>query len=70
LDIVILYLRIVHSVDYYNGNEYKYEDEMPMRCGIHHLRAQPLESASKKDGKLYTFRSCSNHDCTLLMNMC
>lgn len=49
LDLVLLYLRIVHCLDYYNANEYQHEDEMPMRCGIMHVRAQPLESACKKD---------------------
>ncbi|KAL1464254.1 hypothetical protein WDU94_003919, partial [Cyamophila willieti] len=38
LDRLILYLRIVHSVDYYNHCEYPNEDEMPNRCGIIHTR--------------------------------
>ncbi|XP_017149206.1 serrate RNA effector molecule homolog isoform X2 [Drosophila miranda] len=38
LDRLVLYLRIVHSVDYYNHCEYPYEDEMPNRCGIIHTR--------------------------------
>nr|XP_058954970.1 serrate RNA effector molecule homolog B-like isoform X2 [Pocillopora verrucosa] len=38
LDRLILYLRVVHSVDYYNGTDYPYEDEMPNRCGIIHVR--------------------------------
>ncbi|XP_044315004.1 serrate RNA effector molecule homolog isoform X3 [Drosophila rhopaloa] len=38
LDRLVLYLRIVHSVDYYNHCEYPYEDEMPNRCGIIHAR--------------------------------
>lgn len=41
LDRLVLYLRIVHSVDYYNHCEYPYEDEMPNRCGIMHARAGP-----------------------------
>lgn len=41
LDRLILYLRIVHSVDYYNHCEYPYEDEMPNRCGIMHARSGP-----------------------------
>jgi len=49
LDLVLIYLRLVHCIDYYNGNEYLNEDEMPMRCGIMHVRAAPLEAASKKD---------------------
>ncbi|XP_074898315.1 serrate RNA effector molecule homolog isoform X1 [Buteo buteo] len=38
LDRLLLYLRIVHSVDYYNTSEYINEDEMPNRCGIVHVR--------------------------------
>ncbi|XP_053908712.1 serrate RNA effector molecule homolog isoform X2 [Cuculus canorus] len=38
LDRLLLYLRIVHSVDYYNACEYPSEDEMPNRCGILHVR--------------------------------
>ena len=55
LDLVLLYLRVVHCIDFYNANEYHYEDEMPMRCGIMHVRAQPLVSGNKKDGKLVCF---------------
>lgn len=40
LDRMILYLRVVHSLDYYNGSDYPYEDEMPNRCGIIHVRGQ------------------------------
>ena len=45
LDKMILYLRIVHSVDFYNHSEYPNEDEMPNRCGILHARG--ALSASK-----------------------
>lgn len=38
LDRLILYLRLVHSVDYYNTCEYPSEDEMPNRCGMIHVR--------------------------------
>jgi len=41
LDKMILYLRIVHSVDFYNHSEYPNEDEMPNRCGILHARGIP-----------------------------
>ncbi|XP_014277995.1 serrate RNA effector molecule homolog isoform X1 [Halyomorpha halys] len=41
LDKLLLYLRIVHSVDYYNTSQYTSEDEMPNRCGIMHLRGLP-----------------------------
>lgn len=38
LDRLLLYLRVVHSVDYYNFCEYPAEDEMPHRCGLIHVR--------------------------------
>ncbi|XP_019941687.2 serrate RNA effector molecule homolog isoform X1 [Paralichthys olivaceus] len=38
LDHLILYLRVVHSIDYYNTCEYPSEDEMPNRCGMIHVR--------------------------------
>lgn len=38
LDGLLLYLRIVHSIDYYNTCEYPSEDEMPNRCGMIHVR--------------------------------
>ncbi|XP_052687226.1 serrate RNA effector molecule homolog isoform X2 [Crassostrea angulata] len=41
LDRMILYLRIVYSIDYYSANEYPNEDEMPHRCGIMHSRGVP-----------------------------
>lgn len=44
LDRLLLYLRIVHSVDYYNHSEYASEDEMPNRCGIMHARGSPPSS--------------------------
>ena len=34
LDRIIIYLRIVHSVDFYNHGEYPNEDVMPNRWGI------------------------------------
>lgn len=38
LDRLLFYLRIVHSVDYYNYSEYPNEDEMPNRIGLIHAR--------------------------------
>lgn len=50
LDRMILYLRIVHSIDYYSANEYPNEDEMPHRCGIMHARGVPPSTkTTKKD---------------------
>ncbi|MEQ2183383.1 hypothetical protein GOODEAATRI_032029, partial [Goodea atripinnis] len=44
LDRLLLYLRLVHSVDYYNFCEYPAEDEMPHRCGLIHVRGPlPVE---------------------------
>lgn len=44
MDRLLLYLRVVHSVDYYNSSEYPSEDEMPNRCGIMHARGSPPSS--------------------------
>ena len=41
LDRMILYLRVVHSFDYYSCAEYPNEDMMPNRCGIIHARGLP-----------------------------
>ncbi|XP_055347029.1 serrate RNA effector molecule homolog B-like [Paramacrobiotus metropolitanus] len=41
LDRLLLYIRIVHSLDFYNCSDYPLEDEMPNRCGIIHVRGQP-----------------------------
>ncbi|XP_055857841.1 serrate RNA effector molecule homolog [Episyrphus balteatus] len=50
LDKLILYLRIVHSVDFYNHCEYPYEDEMPNRCGIIHARGpSPQNKVTNND---------------------
>ncbi|VDN60471.1 unnamed protein product [Dracunculus medinensis] len=38
LDRIIIYLRIVHSIDFYNHGEYPNEDVMPNRCGMMHVR--------------------------------
>jgi len=55
LDKIILYLRIVHSVDYYNHCEYPYEDEMPNRCGIIHARGPPPQNkVTQKEIQDYT----------------
>lgn len=52
LDRIILYLRIVHSVDYYNHCEYPNEDEMPNRCGILHARGPPPTAKVSKQPHL------------------
>lgn len=50
LDRLLYYLRIVHSIDYYNALEYPCEDEMPNRCGIVHARGPvPPNMLTKED---------------------
>ena len=51
LDRLILYLRIVHSIDFYNITEYQQEDLMPNRLGILHARdkSQPDKKILKSD---------------------
>ena len=47
LDKLILYLRVVHSFDFYNSIEYQQEDSMPNRCGIMFVRTSlPANAAS------------------------
>ncbi|XP_034476530.1 serrate RNA effector molecule homolog isoform X3 [Drosophila innubila] len=53
LDRLVLYLRIVHSVDYYNHCEYPYEDEMPNRCGIIHARGPAPMRVTTNDVQEY-----------------
>lgn len=71
LDRLILYLRIVHSVDYYNHCEYPNEDEMPNRCGIIHTRGtlptskvinQPSKLTVLKCLRLFKRKSTCPHD--------
>ncbi|CAF90329.1 unnamed protein product [Tetraodon nigroviridis] len=51
LDRLLLYLRLVHSVDYYNFCEYPAEDEMPHRCGLIHVRGPlPLGKITPAEG--------------------
>ncbi|GAB1598058.1 serrate RNA effector molecule homolog isoform X3 [Argonauta hians] len=49
LDRMVLYLRIVHSLDYYSASEYPNEDEMPHRCGIIHGRGSPPLKITQND---------------------
>ncbi len=46
---MILYLRVVHSIDYYNGTEYAQEDSMPNRCGVIYVRGAPLSSITEAE---------------------
>jgi len=49
LDRIILYLRMVHSVDFYNAAVYSSEDEMPNRCGIFHVREDYSDNSINED---------------------
>ena len=52
LDRLLLYLRLVHSVDYYNFCEYPAEDEMPHRCGLIHVRGPlPVGKITPAEGR-------------------
>ncbi|CAH8673981.1 unnamed protein product [Schistosoma rodhaini] len=64
LDLLILYSRIVHSVDYYAGAIYPMEDLMPHRCGILHARGDrginPVPGA-RSSGLAFTQREINNN---------
>ncbi|CAF0858744.1 unnamed protein product [Brachionus calyciflorus] len=49
LDKLILYLRVVHSIDFYNSIEYQQEDSMPNRLGILFVRPGPSTQKLKSD---------------------
>lgn len=63
LDRLVLYLRIVHSIDYYNTCEYPSEDEMPNRCGMIHVRGPiPPNRITHGEGKCVSLaRSLRNY---------
>ena len=61
LDRLVLYLRVVHSLDYYNGLDYPYEDEMPNRCGIIHVRGATPEKCTLAEGMTSNF--CNQLTC-------
>uniref|UniRef100_A0A183BYF2 ARS2 domain-containing protein n=1 Tax=Globodera pallida TaxID=36090 RepID=A0A183BYF2_GLOPA len=48
LDRLLLYLRIVHSVDFYAAIHYAQEDQMPNRLGLFHVRRIPPPIAAAK----------------------
>ncbi|MFH4979600.1 hypothetical protein AB6A40_006309 [Gnathostoma spinigerum] len=51
LDKIIVYLRIVHSIDFYNHGEYPNEDVMPNRCGMMHVRGDAPSSSQFSAGE-------------------
>ncbi|KAK4468855.1 hypothetical protein MN116_008019 [Schistosoma mekongi] len=65
LDVLILYLRIVHSVDYYAAAVYPMEDLMPHRCGILHARGDrginPSVPGGRSGGLAFTQREINDH---------
>ena len=50
LDRVIWYLRLVHSVDFYNAMSFPSEDCMPHRCGIFTVRPQKPNAVTQDEG--------------------
>ena len=58
LDHLIWYLRLVHSIDYYNGMAFPSEDCMPHRCGIFTVRPQKPNAATQDEGDC-TYNSLS-----------
>uniref|UniRef100_A0A1B6EMZ7 Serrate RNA effector molecule homolog n=2 Tax=Proconiini TaxID=565685 RepID=A0A1B6EMZ7_9HEMI len=69
LDRLLLYLRIVHSVDYYNHCEYPNEDEMPNRCGIMHARgSSPTSKVTSQEIQEYCRGFAQKMAC--LINSC
>ena len=59
LDTLILYLRIVHSIDFYNATEYQQEDWMPNRCGILHVRGS-IEHKSSLNSNVVSILNGTN----------
>ena len=67
LDKILLYLRVVHSVDFYTGAEYKSEEEMPNRCGIFHARPKfPEELVVRQPDVQTLLTSCEKTAAGLL----
>ena len=57
LDKLIFYLRVVHSLDFYNHIDYPNEDEMPNRIGIMHARGMlPTANISQREVNDYMRR--------------
>ncbi|XP_069042852.1 serrate RNA effector molecule homolog [Lepisosteus oculatus] len=68
LDRLLLYLRIVHSIDYYNTCEYPSEDEMPNRCGIIHVRG-PIPPNRITHGEVAEWQKTFEEKLTPLFNV-
>ena len=52
LDKLILYLRIVHSIDLYSHAQYQNEDEMPNRLGLLHVREMLKEGTKVTEAEV------------------
>nr|CAH8863862.1 unnamed protein product [Trichobilharzia regenti] len=65
LDLLILYLRVVHSMDYYAAAVYPMEDLMPHRCGILHARGDrginPSVPGGRTSSLAFTQREINDH---------
>ena len=59
LDRILVYLRVVHSVDFYTGAEYKSEEEMPNKCGIFHVRPKFPEDLAVSQADVQTLLTSS-----------
>jgi len=55
LDRLVLYLRMVHSIDFYGQKEYKGEDRMPNRCGLLHIRTDAVSDFPDDDPEVDKF---------------
>ena len=56
LDRLVLYLRLVHSLDLYNYAHYITEEEMPNRCGIFHVREAMKSGATVTENKITDYK--------------
>ena len=50
MDLLIWYVRLVHSLDYYNCTVFADEDHMPHRCGIITTRPAPPNVVTNEEG--------------------
>jgi hypothetical protein len=60
LDKLVIYLRLVHSIDFYNASEYHQEDSMPNRCGIIFVRPSLPSNAAPCSLKI-TQQECDQY---------
>jgi len=62
LDKLMLYLRVVHSVDFFKVMEYHAEDEMPNRCGLLHVRPVSGQDMTEEEVSEYLQRITTKMD--------